>query len=320
MILSVASRIGMKKTILLLGGLCLSLCILWPQEVRNGGRAAAPPPQLVWAPKPVALTPWTAPNKPRWKLAELLAEHKGQKSWKVAIVNDDHLHAEYIMMAPGEKTLRRAHPDTREWWVIQDGQIRFTIDGQDPFVASKGYLVQVPYRTFYSMETVGDKPSLRFEVNIAHARTMYPSDEKPPPLDGNTFVKTTVAGQGKYDHGNRPWIDFNAVVAGTEKQRRFIADDRAVSNIIPGEAKNLPPVTDADKGHFHGECAEFWFILQGKMDYRIEGAPEIIADQGDIVYAPRGHWHRPRFYGEGQSCRLAMNGFQDIGHFFEPKE
>ena len=29
--------------------------------------------------------------------------------------------------------------DTREWWFIQDGQIRFTIDGQEPFVASKGF-------------------------------------------------------------------------------------------------------------------------------------------------------------------------------------
>jgi len=27
-----------------------------------------------------------------------------------------------------------------------------------------------------------------------------------------------------------------------------------------------------------------------------------------------------RLKHKGQSCRLAMNGFQDIGHFFEPKE
>ena len=77
-------------------------------------------------------------------------------------------------MAPGAKTPRRFRPDTRAWWIVQDGQIRFTIEGQEPFVASKGYLVQVPYRTVYSLETVGDKPSLRLEVNIAGAQTMYP--------------------------------------------------------------------------------------------------------------------------------------------------
>jgi mannose-6-phosphate isomerase-like protein (cupin superfamily) len=292
--------------------LCLS--VLWAQ---NNGR---PGSQTVWAPKPVTLTPWAAPNKPHWKLPDILAAHKGQKSWRVAIVSDDHLHADYIQMAAGEKTPRRAHPDTREWWVVQDGEIRFTIDGQEPFVAKKGYLVQVPYRTFYSMETVGDKPSLRFEVNIAGARTMYPGDEKPPVLDGYTFLKTTVASKGIYDQGNRPFIDFANVMAGTEKQRRFIADDRAVSNIIIGDPKSLPGAKDTDKGHFHAECAEFWFILEGKMDYKIEGAPEILAGEGDIVYAPRGHWHRPRFAGDGQACRLAMNGFQDIAHYFEPKE
>jgi len=49
----------------------------------------------------------------------------------------------------------------------------------------------------------------------------------------------------------------------------------------------------------------------------MEGAGMIYADQGDIVYAPRMHWHRPRFAGDQPACRLAMNGFQDIAHMFE---
>jgi len=288
-----------------------------PGRKKGGGKKDGPPPQVVWSPKSTKLLGWQAPHKPLWKLSDILASQKGKANWTVNVVNDEHLRGDYIQMAPGGKTPRRMHPDTREWWVIQDGQIRFTIDGQQPFVASKGYLVQVPYRTFYSMETVGDKPSLRFEVNIAHAKTMYPADEKPPVLKGFDFVKTTVTGQGTYSGGNRPWIDFNAVVAGTETQRRFIADDRAVSNIIFGDPKTQRPVSDAEKGHFHPECAEFWFILLGKMEYKMEGAGMIYADQGDIVYAPRMHWHRPRFAGDQPACRLAMNGYQDIAHMFE---
>jgi hypothetical protein len=30
-------------------------------------------------------------------------------------------------MAPGGKTPRRVNADTREWWAIQDGQVRFSI-------------------------------------------------------------------------------------------------------------------------------------------------------------------------------------------------
>ena len=41
-----------------------------------------------WSPKPVPLTPWKAPNKPIWRLKEILAAHKGQKSWTQPIVRD----------------------------------------------------------------------------------------------------------------------------------------------------------------------------------------------------------------------------------------
>ena len=281
---------------------------------------AQPDSRLAWAPVPLQPATWVAPNRPHWKLAELLAQHKGELNWTQTVVSDSLLHADYISMAPGAKTPRRFRPDTREWWIVQDGQIRFTIEGQEPFIASKGYLVQVPYRTIYSLETVGDKPSLRLEVNIAGAQTMYPADEKPAPIDGVNFVKVRIEGRGKYDQGNKPYIDFSAVVDGSEKHRRFIADDRAVANIILGDPQKQSPVTDANKGHFHEESPESWFILLGKMEYKIGSLPIFVADQGDIVYAPKQTWHRARFAGTEPACRLAMNGYQDLLHDYQPPD
>ena len=46
--------------------------------------------------------------------------------------------------------------DDRVVWVVWGGQIRFNIEGQAPFVATKGFLVQVPQRVRYSLETVGN--------------------------------------------------------------------------------------------------------------------------------------------------------------------
>jgi mannose-6-phosphate isomerase-like protein (cupin superfamily) len=279
---------------------------------------AQQPERLAWAPVPVQPAAWVAPNKPIWKLSELLAKHKGEPNWSENVVSDNTLHADYISMGPGTKTPRMFHPDTRAWWIVQDGQIRFNIEGQEPFVATKGYLVQVPYRNVFSLETVGDKPSLRLEVNIAGTKTMYPIDEKPAAAPGIDFVKVRISGKGKYDQGNRPYIDFNAVAAGTEKQRRFIADDRAVANIIIGNPKTQRPAPDTDKGHFHEESPEFWFILLGKMEYKIGSLPIFIADQGDVVYTPAQTWHRARFGGTEIACRLAMNGYQDLLHDYQP--
>lgn len=279
---------------------------------------------LVWAPKPASLPRYVAPHRPHTKLADLLAKHKGGQDWREVIVDDDHLNGVYISSAPGTKTPKRFHPDTREWWVVMGGQIRFSIDGQQPFVASKGWLVQVPYRTGYTLETIGDKPSLRYEVNIAHAQTLYPRDEKPPAMPGFDFqlVRVTQA-RGVYDHGNKPYIIFDEIAATFERQPkkdgqyRFIQDDRGVANIIYGYEKDLPPVKAGDRGHYHPECAEFWIILAGQISYKIEGQAPIVAEVGDIVYAPRFTYHLPRFYGAGPSCRLAMNGYPEIAHLFD---
>jgi mannose-6-phosphate isomerase-like protein (cupin superfamily) len=283
-----------------------------PAPARGRG---APQNQFVLAPKATKLSEYVKPHKPHTKLSDVLAKHKGQTDWTESVVDDDNLHADYISMGPGQKTPQRMNADTREWWVIQDGQIRFEIDGQEPFVASKGYLVQVPYRNMYTMETVGDRPSLRFEVNIAKARKMYPMDVKPVPVAGFAFVPVRVTGKGTYAEGNKPFVDFNAVAAGTDKTRRFVHDGRAVANIILGPGIAPPPLTN--KGHFHPESAEFWFILLNKIRYNIEGLPVFEADQGDIVYVPKMRFHLASFAGNGPSCRLAMNGYPDLSHSYE---
>src|SRR5262249_39679605 len=136
-------------------------------------------PMRAWAPKPAAPAPYVAPNRPIWRLSDLQKQHAGQKNWTQAIVKTRDFVGEYISMAPGEKTKSVFYADDRVFWVIESGQIRFNIDGQPPFVASKGFLVQVPFRVPYSMETVGDSPSLRFEVRPAGEEPIYPISETP---------------------------------------------------------------------------------------------------------------------------------------------
>src|SRR5207247_10730555 len=84
----------------------------------------------VWAPLPTKANPFIPPNKPLTKIAALLAKHKGEQTWTETVVSDSLFHGAYISMAPGEKTPRRFHQDNRAFWIVQDGQIRFTIEGQ----------------------------------------------------------------------------------------------------------------------------------------------------------------------------------------------
>ena len=79
------------------------------------------------------------------------------------------------------RSSRRFHPDTREWFAVVEGEVRVEIEGQEPFTATRGSLVNIPRQTIYSVETIGAAPSLRFTLNVSGAKTVYPRDVEPPP-------------------------------------------------------------------------------------------------------------------------------------------
>ena len=134
------------------------------------------------------------------------------------------------------------------------------------------------------------------------------------------FISVTLRRKpAPYDNGNKPHINLYELAKSKEKYSggRFVHDDRAVSNIIYGYEKNGPPYNPKNRGHYHPESSEYWLIMAGQIQYPVEGQPMIIASEGDVVYVPPFTFHAPRFYGEGPSCRLAINGYTNIAHLSE---
>jgi hypothetical protein len=120
------------------------------------------------------------------------------------------------------------------------------------------------------------------------------------------------------DARNKPFLDFNGLIAeGKNPNGAFVYDDRALANIIRGNPKADNP---KDKGHFHEVSVEFWFIMEGQIEYKIGSLPIFLADQGDIVYVPKGMWHRAHWAGKGTSTRLAMNGYPEMLHNYQPND
>jgi len=286
--------------------------------LRLHGQAPRQQESLVWAPVPTTANAWVSPNKPHSKLADVLAAHKGHGSWREPIVRDALLTADYVQMAPGTKTPRQFQPDNPIWWVVQDGEVRFTIEGLDPFVGKKGFLVQVPYRNVYQLEAVGSAPALVFEVKVADSPTMYPADETPPPVPGVQFVKVRISGKANYSEKVRPFLDFHGdIAAGKRVAGAFVSDPRAFANVIRGLPQEDNP---KDKGHFHEVSSEFWFVLEGTINYKIGDLPIFDAVQGDVVFVPKQMWHPAHHGGAGYSTRLAMNGYPDLLHDYQLRE
>ncbi len=281
-----------------------------------------------WSPKPDKMVPY-GKNKPVTRLKEVLAKHNGQARWSEQVILTDRYDTKWIQAQPGDKSPTMYWGDDRAFWVVWGGQIRFTIEGQKPFVATKGFLVQVPQRVRYSMETIGAEPSLRFEVTHTGILPLYSGDQpKPDDKAGNHYMKVSTPTQpDKYTGDNRPYRDFFKEVVAADpvanpKDHLVMADEANMANIIRGKGVPTPP--SSNKGHFHIGHDEFWFILEGKCDYLIEEKGLFKADTGDVVFVPPGRWHRAS-WAEGQTdTRLSFNVnplmFHNFGENAEGKQ
>ena len=227
------------------------------------------------------------------------------------------------MPSASSKVARRFHPDTREWFAVVEGEVRVEIEGQAPFTATRGSLVNIPRQTIYSLETIGTAPSLRFVVNVSRARTLFPHDvDPPPPAAGTAWVPVTInRTAGRYDEFNQPHLNIHEAAAKNEKYAggRFVRDDKSELLVLYGHEKNMPPLDPADKGHFHAESAEFWLVFTGQIRYAFEGQQPFVASEGDVVYVPAGTWHATRFTGEQPACRLSITEYVGNALLLEPR-
>ena len=266
-------------------------------------------PTRAWALKPVQTPGYRAPQRPWVKLADLKASHTGTVDWREVIVDDGRLSGEYVSASPGAKVSRRMHPDTREWFAVLEGEVKVEIEGQEPFVAKRGSLVNIPRQTFYALETTSNSPSLRFIVNVSGAKTIYPQDVTPPPAPaGMEWTEVRInRTPSRYDEFNQPHLNIHEQAAKNDKYAggRFVRDDKSEMLVLYGHEKNLPPLDPADKGHFHAESAEFWLVFSGKIRYAFEGQQPFVASEGDIVYVPSNTWHATRYIGDN-ACRLSI--------------
>jgi len=290
----------------------VAIILVHSTAVAGAQQPPRPVPTTVWAPKPIQTPAYKAGLKPWVKVADLKAKHAGQANWREVVVDDGRLTGEYVSAAPGSKVSRRFHPDTREWFAIVEGEVRVEIEGQEPFTATRGSLVNIPRQTIYALETVGATPSLRFTLNVSGAKTVYPKDEQPPsPAPGLVWTEVRVnRTPGRYDEFNSPHLNIHAAAAKDEKYSggRFVRDDKSEMLVIYGHEKNMPPLDPKDKGHFHAESAEMWLVASGRIRYAFEGQEPFIASEGDVVYVPSNTWHATRFIGDN-ACRLSITEY-----------
>jgi mannose-6-phosphate isomerase-like protein (cupin superfamily) len=280
------------------------------------------PERIVWAAHKVPDSPYTGPNSPIWHIADILKAHQGKQSWDQPVLLTRDFDGHYISLAPGEKTKCMFYADDRVFGWIYSGQVRITIDGQQPFTASKGYLFDVPPRLAYCMENTGSEPVVFYRSTPAGQLPSYPETETPTPVKGWNYSKARITSTGGYEEPNQPYLDFNSYAAGGGKSRDFAFDGHTAAHIIRAPALTaLPPSTSW--GHFHENMVEAWVVLEGTLDVLITGEPLVTGEVGDVIQANNERWHRATCHPNAGVCtRLAMTPRNKEGqvHYFQTEQ
>ena len=270
----------------------------------------------VWTPKPVAATPYKAPHKPRTTLADVrakIAPPMQSKTWRVPVVDDKHLQAAWHQLAVFDSTPTLRVADHQTAFIVWEGEIEVTIQGVDPFIATKGYMVRVPFRRAFTLKNVGAVPSLHFEIFNADATVLYEQASATlphPPERMNWYLSRLDAADSLTRQPQPIFYDYLAAPAAGA----FVSDDRMFVNRIRGQARNCDMQSPTALGHMHVDYAEFWFIMEGQIQYNIEGLAPFVSEPGDIVYVPAGRWHSAANYCPGFDTRIAINGYPGGSH------
>jgi quercetin dioxygenase-like cupin family protein len=75
---------------------------------------------------------------------------------------------------------------------------------------------------------------------------------------------------------------------------------------LPGEGNRM---------HHHPDWDEWWYIVEGRWEWNIEGAKKTICE-GEIVFINRNRKHQITALGEKVAIRLAVSRY-DVDHVYE---
>src|SRR3954469_14183627 len=156
----------------------------WSQAGGENG-----PARTVWAAQKTPETVYGKIKKPIWHIADVLKAHKGQARWEQQVLLARDFDGRYAQMAPGDKSKCKFWADDRAWGWVYSGQLKVTIDGQEPKVLPKGWVFNVAPRLSYCLETVGSDPAVFYITTPAGQAPSYPDNETPAPMKGYRYVR-----------------------------------------------------------------------------------------------------------------------------------
>lgn len=239
----------------------------------------------------------TNPTEPTLFRPEEIRVGKGQGPWRQPLFYDGRNDVALLCDAPETDTDDTlSSSEFNEFQFVLCGEYEFLIGSYSPVRAVKGDIVRRPGGLALTSRVIGEEEGLRVAVS--------PSQDI-----------AQLGGRQKRDDSLDPTQPPNMLVTQTEAllassdQRRFtiIEDDCNTMYLIrerPGDVSNA---------HWHFDFDEWWVIGGGELLFEVgEGRPKLHAQEGDIVFTPRGFRHQIATIGDGVSLRMPVTTADNV--------
>jgi len=156
--------------------------------------------------------------------------------------------------------------------------------------------------------TVGSKKEIEYYQPARYRKTHSESDVP------SILKKDGVINNDLFD-ANKPVVKIRDIIKSfkenTSWSKRVVNTESNSATLIcqmPGEGNRL---------HFHSDWNEWWYIVDGKWEWEIEGKT-IIVSKGDLVFIEKGKLHKITAIGDRPAIRLAVSR-EDVPHIY-PEE
>jgi CMP-N-acetylneuraminic acid synthetase/quercetin dioxygenase-like cupin family protein len=136
-------------------------------------------------------------------------------------------------------------------------------------------------------------------------------------LISDADVKRILSGDGvvmnNQDEANQEKVNLSKII---DLNGRNSSWSHTVINSPSNSATLIAQMPgQGNRKHYHPDWDEWWFIIEGKWIWDIEGEEKII-QKGEVVFIERNRKHQITAYGDQMAIRLAVSRY-DVAHIYD---
>jgi mannose-6-phosphate isomerase-like protein (cupin superfamily) len=225
---------------------------------------------------------------------EIMARHGEGERWAERLIEDGRNRAVWISGPPGTPPDPHIHPDFNEWWIALDGSTQWQIGQYEPVRSSWGDVIMAPAGYCHIIEPKEGVQAIRFGVThpnsnhdikgIAPCRYLPVDEGQSSPNLIHTKLKDVVSRNGSDSN----WTEV------------IVSDDRNYGTYIH---EIVGTSSDANS---HAKENRWWVVLQGSVEWDIEGEGVTTANAGDVVFIESGKIYSTKTVGEESTIRVSI--------------